>query len=87
MPHYEYRCAANGRTVEVRHPMTQHFETWGEVAGAAGLDVGDTPADAPVERLMSVSAVGAHSESSCCETPSGRSGGGCCGGCACAHGH
>jgi hypothetical protein len=53
MPYYEYRCAANGRTVEVRHPMGERLVTWGEVAGRAGVDLGGTPADAAVERLLS----------------------------------
>ena len=53
MPYYEYRCSANGRTLEVRHPMATRLETWGQVSEAAGADPGDTPLDAPVERLMS----------------------------------
>jgi hypothetical protein len=53
MPYYEYRCTANGRTVEVRHPMDERLVTWGDLAGRAGLEVGGTPADAPVERLLS----------------------------------
>lgn len=56
MPCYEYRCRSNGRTLEVRHGMSEHVETWGELALKAGADVGDTPSDAPVERLMSVPA-------------------------------
>ena len=50
---YEYHCKANGRTVEVRHGMSEHLTTWGELAERAGLDVDGVPADAPVERLMS----------------------------------
>ena len=53
MPYYEYQCATNGRTLEVRHGMSERLTTWGEVAGRAGADPGDTPPDAPVERLMS----------------------------------
>lgn len=53
MPYYEYRCGANGKTVEVRHPMSDRLETWGELADLSGTDPGDTPLDAPVERLMS----------------------------------
>ena len=53
MPYYEYRCQENGRTLEVRHGMTERLETWAELATAAGAEVGETPADAPVERLMS----------------------------------
>jgi hypothetical protein len=54
MPFYEYRCGANGRTLEVRHAMATLLETWGELSEAAGADPGDTPLDTPVERLMSV---------------------------------
>jgi hypothetical protein len=50
---YEYRCEANGRTVEVRHGMSEEIRTWGELAERAGLEPGDTPVAAPVERLMS----------------------------------
>ncbi len=53
MPFYEYRCPANGRTLEVRHGMDERVTSWGELARLAGVDAGDTPADAPVERLMS----------------------------------
>lgn len=53
MPYYEYRCAANDRTLEVRHGMDERLTTWGELAHRAGAPPGDTPADAPVERLMS----------------------------------
>lgn len=53
MPYYEYRCASNGRTVEVRHGMAERLETWGELAAHAGFEGGDTAAEAPVERLIS----------------------------------
>jgi len=53
MPYYEYRCASNGQTLEVRHGMDERLTNWGELALRAGADAGDTPADAPVERLMS----------------------------------
>jgi hypothetical protein len=77
MPYYEYRCAANGRTVEVRHGMHERLETWGDLAQVAGLGPDNTPADAPIERLMSapVPAPGAGPEAA----PVG-----CGPGCACA---
>ena len=53
MPHYEYHCPSNGRTIEVRHGMNERLATWGEVVGRAGLAVDGTPADSLVERLMS----------------------------------
>ena len=84
MPYYEYRCTANGRTVEVRHAMNETLTTWAQVARAAGIEHGDTPADAPVERLMSLASLGS-------STSTGGDGGGspgfggCGPGCACAH--
>lgn len=56
MPYYEYHCSANGRTVEVRHGMSEHLETWGELCERAAVEPGDTPAGAPVSRLMSAPA-------------------------------
>ena len=52
MPLYEYHCAANGQSVEVVHRMSERYETWGELCENAKLDLGDTPADAPIERLI-----------------------------------
>lgn len=52
MPVYEYLCPANGRALTVVHPMTQRVATWGELCSLAGCDPGDTPLDAPVEKLL-----------------------------------
>ncbi|BCX89697.1 hypothetical protein MIN45_P2070 [Methylomarinovum tepidoasis] len=52
MPTYDYLCKTNGKVVEVRHPMDKTVRTWGELCQLAGIDPGDTPADAPVERLI-----------------------------------
>ena len=52
MPRYDYFCAANGRTVEVRHGMSETIATWGELCERAGHDPGDTPADAAIERKI-----------------------------------
>ena len=51
MPTYDYRCDANGRTLEVNHRMSELLRTWGEVCERAGLDLGSTPADTPVKRM------------------------------------
>ena len=51
MPTYDYLCEANGQVVEVNHPMSDTLSTWGELCERAGLEAGDTPADAPVQRL------------------------------------
>lgn len=80
MPMYDYRCEANNRVVEVRHCMSESMSTWGELCAKARIDPGDTPADAPVERLIA--------EGVCCGGGHGHShdhghshgGGGCCGG-------
>ena len=53
MPYYEYRCGANGRTLEVRHGMEEMVSTWGELVARAGTDPDGTPPESPVERLMS----------------------------------
>ena len=53
MPYYEYRCETNQQTIEVRHGMDERLETWGELAERAGVDAGTTPADAPVDKLLS----------------------------------
>ncbi len=52
--------------------MREQITTWGELCQLAGRDLGETPADAPVERMISGGAVlsgGARSEpepSPCC---------------------
>lgn len=52
MPRYDYHCPANGRTLEVRHGMSESVSTWGELCERAGLSAGDTPPDAPLERRI-----------------------------------
>jgi predicted nucleic acid-binding Zn ribbon protein len=53
MPNYDYLCPSNGRRVEVFHPMNEKLRTWGELCARAGISAGDTPEDAPVEKLIS----------------------------------
>lgn len=53
MPRYDYYCEANGRQIEVSHPMSERLATWGEVCNRAGIAQGKTPARAPVEKLIS----------------------------------
>ncbi len=50
MPRYDYVCPANGRKVEVSHGMSEGIDTWAELCERAGIDPGDTPGEAPVER-------------------------------------
>jgi predicted nucleic acid-binding Zn ribbon protein len=52
MPKYDYFCEANGTTVEVSHPMKDRLTTWGELCARSGQDLGATPADAPVKKLI-----------------------------------
>lgn len=80
MPYYEYHCPTNGRTVEVRHGMSERIDTWGTLATRAGIDGGGAPADAPVQRLMSAPVPVANSGAD-----SGFAG--CGTGCACAPRH
>lgn len=53
MPRYDYFCAHNNQIIEVSHALGQPLKTWGELCAHVGAAIGDTPADAPVERLMS----------------------------------
>ena len=57
MPRYDYRCDANGRVVEVEHPMRETVRTWGELCERAGIEPGDTGTGEPVERQVSLSFV------------------------------
>jgi len=52
MPFYDYYCEANGQTVEVYHDRHTKLMTWGEVCQYANRDLGKTPANAKVVRLM-----------------------------------
>lgn len=53
MPCYDYFCAANGKTIEVRHGMNQVIETWGEACYAAQLPMDETDFFAPVRKVLS----------------------------------
>ena len=82
MPTYDYFCDTNGQKVEVRHGMSEGLNSWGELCEKAGLEIGDTPAETPVRRLISGGAFissasltnpePACSSGACC--PSGRCG-------------
>ncbi len=51
MPTYDYRCDINDRVVEVSHRMSETIANWGDLCARAGVELGGTPADAPVHRL------------------------------------
>jgi predicted nucleic acid-binding Zn ribbon protein len=57
MPTYEYRCLPSGKVYEVKHAMSAKARTWAELCDLGGLERGDTPPDAPVERLISAAGV------------------------------
>ena len=52
MPLYDYFCEANGRTVEVSHPVDADLRIWGEVCYVAQIPLGDTNPVAPVRRVL-----------------------------------
>ncbi len=68
MPTYEYRCAANGRLVEVRHNMAERLSSWGELCERAGITPGKTDPASPVEKLISAGFIKAGTRAS--EPPS-----------------
>jgi len=49
---FKYYCQENGKTVEVSHPINEKLETWREVCFYAGMDMGGTPPETPVVRLI-----------------------------------
>ncbi len=79
MPTYEYRCPANGKTVEVSHAMSEQVRTWGELCARAEIDPGKTPADAPVEKAVTLG----FARSGKTSGPSGGGGGACGPSCGC----
>jgi hypothetical protein len=80
MPTYDYLCDSNGRVVEVNHRMSEALSTWGDLCEQAGVEAGDTPLDAPVQRLATggqvVKSSSLGSAPPCASGP-------CCGGGAC----
>ncbi len=57
MPTYDYFCDTNGQKIEVSHKMSESINSWGELCERAHIESGDTPADAPVRKLISGGAV------------------------------
>ena len=52
VPTYDYHCETNGQVVEVKHRMNERLATWGELCTRAGIELGNTPLDAAVEKLI-----------------------------------
>ena len=89
MPSYDYLCQANQKIVEVRHRMNEQVSTWGELCHLADIEPGDTPLDAPVEKLITGGNVISSSslknpEPACAGGTCGQAMPACCGGGACA---
>ncbi len=53
MPAYDYFCAANQQTIEVRHSIHDLIQTWGELCRLANCDLGNTSEHEPVTRRVS----------------------------------
>lgn len=53
MPLYEYYCEHNQQTVEVRHGMSERITTWEKLCSLAGIQVGNTPKNTEVKRVIS----------------------------------
>lgn len=57
MPTYQYVCAANGVTVEVKHRMSESPGTWGELCSTAGMAPDGTPPESPVAKMLTATFV------------------------------
>ncbi len=77
MPLYDYKCAQNGRVIEVNHKMAETIKTWAQLCDRSGTDPGDTAPDAPVERLVTGGSFFIHSSSSPAENICACRRGGC----------
>jgi predicted nucleic acid-binding Zn ribbon protein len=53
MPIYDYFCPSNNQKIEVMHSYRQEITTWGELCQLANCELGDTPENAPVRRVLS----------------------------------
>ena len=82
MPTYDYHCSTNDTTLEVKHRISESVSNWGELCQLAGIETGNTPADTPVEKLITgggiVKSNSMGSEPPCATGP-------CCGGGGCGH--
>ena len=76
MPIYEYHCPANEQTLEVSHAMAHTVRTWGELCELAECELRGTPANAPVEKTLSLAFVGGQKRQAT-PMPPGPCGSGC----------
>ena len=81
MPTYDYRCEANGKLYEVKHPMSVSVSTFGELKALGASDDDGVPDDAPVSKVLSTGGVVKSSSLKNPQMPScpvsGCGGGGC----------
>jgi hypothetical protein len=77
MPTYDYLCASNGKVLEVKHSIGERIDSWGELCERLDIEPGDTPADAPVQKL--ITGGGIVKSSSLGSVPPCASGAPCCG--------
>lgn len=57
MPLYDYRIGNGERLVEAKHAMSASPATWGELREIAGLPDDGTPADTPVQKVLTTGGV------------------------------
>jgi hypothetical protein len=57
MPTYDYHCQTNGRTVEVKHRMSEEVTNWGQLCALAGISLDGTPAETPVAKKLTATAI------------------------------
>jgi len=84
MPTYDCHCAANGRTVEVKHAVSATVGTWREVCELAGIPPDQSPGDAPVAKQLAATGIG-DTRTRAAANPAPSMGG--CGSGACGHRH
>lgn len=84
MPTYDYRCEANGKVYEVKHPMAVSVSTWGELRVLADLSDDSIPDNAPVAKVLTTGGVVKSSALKNADAPPCMSGG--CGGGRCQFG-
>lgn len=80
MPTYDYRCEANGETLEVRHAMGKKLTTWGELCEQLGISPGHTSPAEPVHKLITGGNVVQKENMGSGEAPPCETGMPCCGG-------
>jgi predicted nucleic acid-binding Zn ribbon protein len=52
MPTYDYRCEANNKIYEVKHPMSLSPKTWAELCKVTGMEMKNIPGNTPVTKVF-----------------------------------